>query len=113
MESKFVRFADKVTRTFKLVSHSLESREFYGLKKDVDVIVCIDQVSGEEKEISANKNFMKELVKLDQALNPGDVIVVTPTARSFTAKNGEIMNTFDFAISKFVGDVQPSAMPNF
>jgi hypothetical protein len=103
-EGKFVKFQLGVERVFKLVSHSTEERSFYGEKKIVDVLAVVDVKTGDAKEITPSKGFMKALRGINDTIESGDKIRVLPSnEKVFTNDKGEEQKFLEFTITKFEG----------
>lgn len=102
LEGKYVKFAAGVPRTLKLVSHTYqEPDESAGRKYENHLINVVDMDLGKEKEFNADFRFMNALNKINNDLDLGDVIMVTPkTITVPDRKNGGTKEALDYDIVK-------------
>ena len=101
LEGKFIKFQPGETRKLQLLAHERRETTYGGVSRQQDVLIVIDVDTEEEKEVNANKSFMRSLAKLNDQLTENAVILVTPTAgESFTNDAGQEItpNVYDISI---------------
>src|SRR3990167_1288254 len=98
LEGKFLKWQDGSERILKLVSVEHKTETYAGQEKEVDNVVVIDQESGKEKTFRANKNFLRELSKIDDMLMEGSVIRVVPKVEK-KEYNGNMYDDVSFSIT--------------
>ena len=102
LEGKYVKFASGVPRTLKLVAHTYqEPDESLGRRYENHLIEVVDMDVNKAKEFNADFRFMNALNKINNDLDLGDVILVTPTAIQVPdKKNGGMKEVNDYTITK-------------
>lgn len=98
LEGKYLKFQDGVTRVLKLVSHKAEAREGNFGPYTANVINVVDVEVNEDKEFTADRGFMNKLSGLNNKLQVGSVLTITPTMKTVMGRNGA-KEVFDYQIS--------------
>lgn len=97
LEGKYLKFQDGVTRELKLVAHRVEQKDGNYGPYSAHVLDVIDQEVGEAKELTASKSLMQSLAKLNNRLEVGVVLLITPKSKTIMTSNGQ-KEVFDFHI---------------
>ena len=95
LEGRYLKFADGIQRTLRLVSHKTEQVQGSAGPYNTNTLFVIDQQSGEEKEFRADQVFMRRMAAINDQLSEGSVIYVLPKKVGVNAKG---YDKFDYEI---------------
>jgi hypothetical protein len=95
-EGKFIQWVDGVKRHFRIIAQREEPNRWDASKKN-RVFTLLDMDNGEEKELTSNFKFIRELAHLGIDIDQNTVLAITPIRETYM-KDGEEKTSWGFSI---------------